>query len=335
LAFVSSFTGEDALYTRLDAGNAGTSFQTEVEATGVAQPLQTGSLTYNGGTGNSVGIGWLAYYFPIGEKIDVYLPASGGLWQDFVPTLSPYLDSFTGATGSLSSFAESNPIYKIVTDAPGVGFNFNPVEFVTVSAGFLSKNANDPVAANDGGFANETYAALGQITGTFLDDKLQVAATYVRGELANGQNVYQFGVGTNNANLIPLAGQKVQSNSYGASLAFQLNDRIAFNAFGMFTDAKQNVDSGTALESEVWSYGAGLSFPDILKEGSLAAVFVGAEPYDGARDNEIPLHIEGFYKYQLNDNISVTPGVVYLLNPNGNDTDEDALIGVLRTTFTF
>ena len=48
-----------------------------------------------------------------------------------------------------------------------------------------------------------------------------------------------------------------------------------------------------------------------------------------------PIHIEGLYKYQFNDNISVTPGVVYLINPNGNDEDEDAIIGVLRTTFTF
>jgi len=77
-------------------------------------------------------------------------------------------------------------------------------------------------------------------------------------------------------------------------------------------------------------------------------LFVGAEPYisdtsvdldddeDGVQDSEdVPIHIQGMYKYQFNDNISVTPGVIYLINPNGNEDDEDALIGVLRTTFTF
>ncbi|GAB4551227.1 MAG: iron uptake porin [Pleurocapsa sp.] len=337
LAFVSSFTGEDALYTRLDAGNASQFFQTEVEATGAPVPLDTGALTYTGGDNNNVGIGWLAYYFPIGDKIDVYLPAVAPLWVDFVPSLSPYLDSFTGATGSLSSFAESNPIYKIgLASGGGVGINFNPIDFVTISAGYFGGDSANPVATADGGFINEEYSALGQITGSFLDDKLQVAATYVRGEFGSVDNtIYDLGVGTATARQPFGAGVKVSSNSYGASLAFQLNDRIALNAFGMYTDAEENVDGRTPLESEVWSYGAGLSFPDILKEGSLAAVFVGAEPYDGERDDKIPLHIEGFYKYQLNDNISVTPGVVYLLNPNGNDVDEDALIGVLRTTFTF
>jgi carbohydrate-selective porin OprB len=54
--------------------------------------------------------------------------------------------------------------------------------------------------------------------------------------------------------------------------------------------------------------------------------FVGAS-------NNIPLHIEAFYRYQINDNISITPGLVYLLAPD--QQDDDALLGVLRNTFTF
>ena len=44
----------------------------------------------------------------------------------------------------------------------------------------------------------------------------------------------------------------------------------------MYTDAQQAV--GTA-ETEIWSYGAGLSLPDLGKEGNLAAIFGGVEPY--------------------------------------------------------
>lgn len=344
LNFVSSFFGEDSLYTRLDASNAGFDFQTtsnEGEANEVAAPLDTGALTYQTGpnNGNDVVIGWLAYYFPIGEKIDVYLPAVAPLWQDFVPTLSPYLDSFTGATGSLSSFAESSPIYKIgLASGGGVGFNFKATDFATISAGYFGGDTANPFEDQDGGLFNEEYSALGQVTLSLLDDKLQLAGTYVLGKFgATDNTIYDLGVGTDTARQ-PFGdnGGEVSSNSYGLEAAFQLGDRIALNAFGMLTKAQQSAGD---QDADIYSYGAGLSFPDLGKEGNLASLFVGAEPYvDSASDGggeDAPIHIEGLYKYQFNDNISVTPGVVYIVNPNGSSDDEDALIGVMRTTFTF
>ncbi len=334
LAFVSSFFGEDSLYTRLDASNAGFGFQTSQEVTPgneVGVPLDTGALTYQtADSGNDVAIGWLAYYFPLGKKIDVYLPAAFPLWVDFVPSLSPYLDSFTGATGSLSSFAESSPIYKIgLPSGGGVGFNLKPTDFVTVSAGYFGGDSANPLEAEDGGLFNEEYSALGQVTLSLLDEKLQLAGTYVLGQLGESDNtIFDLGVGTAAAKN-PFDGA-ISANSYGVEAAFQLSDRIALNGFGMYTDAQQ---ADGPLSTEIWSYGAGLSLPDFGKEGNLAAIFAGVEPY--AQGEKNPIHLEGLYKYQFNDNVSITPGVVYLINPNGNDVDEDALIGVLRTTFTF
>ncbi|MEM8829139.1 MAG: iron uptake porin [Cyanobacteria bacterium P01_G01_bin.19] len=342
LAFVSSFFGEDALYTRLDAGNATAGFQTSVDDgdTEVGVPLETGALTYNFDNGNNIEIGWLAYYFPIGDKIDVYLPAAFPLWQDFAPTLSPYLDSFTGATGSLSSFAESSPIYKIgLASGGGVGFNFNPIDALTVSAGYFGGDTFNPVSDEDGGLFNEEYSILGQVTLSLLDDRLQLAATYVHGQFGAGSNeIFDLGVGTASAAQPFGEGVRVTSHSYGLGAAFQLGDFVALNAFGKYTDAIESLGTGDA---EIWSYGAGLSFPDLGKEGNLGAVFVGAEPYLGSRsgDNlseDVPVHIEGLYKYQFNDNISITPGLIYIINPNGGEQEEeDAVIGVLRTTFTF
>ena len=333
LAFVSSFFGEDALYTRLDASNAGYEFLGE-DANGEDIDLNTGALTYQtGDTGNDIVLGWLAYYFPIGEKIDVYLPAAFPLWVDFVPSLSPYLDSFTGATGSLSSFAESSPIYKIgLPSGGGVGFNFEATDFITVSAGYFGGDSANPIDTEDGGFFNEEYSALGQVTLSFLDDRLQLAGTYVLGQFGASDNtIFDLLVGTESARQPFGEGVKTAANSYGVEAAYQFSDRIALNAFGMYTDAQPTSEAG---EAEIWSYGAGVSFPDLGKEGNLAAIFAGVEPYDGNQD-DLPIHLEGLYKYQFNDNISITPGVVYLISPNGNEDDDDALIGVLRTTFTF
>ncbi len=333
LAFVSSFTGQDALYTRLDAGNAQT-----------FNGIETGAFTYSFDNDNNVEIGWLAYYFPIGDKIDIYLPAAFPLWQDFVPTLSPYLDSFTGATGSLSSFGESSPIYKIgLASGGGIGINYTPIDSVTISGGFFGGDTFNPDADTDGGIFNEEYSFLGQVTVSLLEDKLQLAATYVNGQFSPNANdiaagdlsantIFDLGVGTGSARQPLGAFRKVSVNAYGVAASYEIGSRIAINAFGMYADADPAQGSGE--ESEIWSYGIGLAFPDLIKEGSLGGIIIGAEPYKGGED-DLPLHIEGFYKYEFNDYISITPGLIWIQSPNGGEDEDDAVIGVVRTTFTF
>ena len=184
---------------------------------------------------------------------------------------------------------------------------------------------------------NEEFAALGQVTLSLLDDRLQVAGTYVRGEFGDFvadagddiSGIFDLGVGTSAANN-PFDNEAIDTNNFGVEAAYQLNDRISLNAFGLYTEAQEANGDG---EVDIWSYGAGLSLPDFGKEGNLAAIFAGVEPYEGTQD--LPIHLEALYKYQLNDNVSITPGVEYLISPNGDDDEEDALIGVLRTTFTF
>jgi hypothetical protein len=330
LDFVSSFTGKDALHTRLDAGNAA-----------AFNNLDQGAFTYNFDNENNVEIGWLAYYFPIGDKIQVYLPAAFPLWQDFVPTVSPYLDSFTGATGSLSSFAESSPIYKIgLASGGGLGINYTPTDSITVSAGYFGGDTFNPDEDSEGGLFNGEYSALGQITWTPIE-KLQVAATYVRGYFPGTDNtIFDLGVGTANARN-PFSVGAITTNSFGLEGSFQISPQISVNAFGLYTDVEQ--ESGGGGDAEILSYGVGLSFPDLIKEGSLGGIIVGAEPYvsdcEGVAcatdEDDIALHVEGFYKYQLNDNISITPGVIWINAPFGDNDNDDGIIGVVRTTYTF
>ena len=76
----------------------------------------------------------------------------------------------------------------------------------------------------------------------------------------------------------------------------------------------------------------------------MLGLFAGVEPYlaglevDGRQAGirtDRSYHLEGFYKYQLTENISITPGIIWLTAPNQNDNNNDAVIGTLRTTFTF
>jgi carbohydrate-selective porin OprB len=52
-------------------------------------------------------------------------------------------------------------------------------------------------------------------------------------------------------------------------------------------------------------------------------------------DQDTSLHIEGFYEYKLNDRVAITPGVIWLTAPGHNSNNDGAVIGTIRTTFTF
>jgi hypothetical protein len=55
----------------------------------------------------------------------------------------------------------------------------------------------------------------------------------------------------------------------------------------------------------------------------------------GREDEATSLHFEFFYRYKVNDNISITPGFFFVTNP-GHIKDNDTIyVGTIRTTFRF
>ncbi|KAM3099236.1 iron uptake porin [Phormidesmis sp. 146-35] len=342
LALNTSFTGKDLLVTRLAAGNANTF---TLPAGANAEGIQTFNFGNTGG--NQVFIDWAAYFFSLNDKVRFYVPAVGGLHYDYAPTASPALDAADGGTGPLSVFAQRNPIYQI-GGGSGVGVNVELTPAFTISGGYLADNsgiggaiasgANNPSDKN--GLFNGSYSALGQITFK-ASDALTLALTYVNAyrrsaifDTGNGgvgaSGTLAANVGTNALG----AATPSKINAYGASVAFRLSPQLVLNAFGSYVNA-DFVDDGAGSQ-DIWTYGAGLALPDFGKKGNLLGFTAGVEPYRGdVRPNSLPLHFEGFYKYQLNDNISVTPGVIWIVNPGQNSANDDVVIGTVRTTFTF
>jgi hypothetical protein len=326
LNFQTSFTGKDTLNTRIAAGNAST------------LPLPNGTFegtqTFNLNPGNnSAFIDWLAYYFPLGGA-QVYVAATGGIQSDYVPTVNPYFEDFDGGNGALSTFASESPIYRIGGGAGvGVTVPFGSGSFKpSLTLGYLGSEASNP---NQGsGLFEGNYAALGQLTFN-LGDRFTLAATYVHGYHGAGSALFDAGsvtgavVGTQQANFVG-NGNPYASNSYGIEAAFKPSDKLSVSGFVLYSDI---TGFGVADDEEVWSYGLGVALPDFGKPGNLLGIFAGAQPYTGSTNGDTPYHIEGFYRYRVSDNISITPGVIWLTNPG--QTDNNAVIGTLRTTFTF
>ncbi|WP_375499998.1 iron uptake porin [uncultured Nostoc sp.] len=347
----TSFTGRDILHTRLAAGNAAAfrQFDNGGGALTTAEGTQTFQVGNQGGN-NSVNIDRLTYEVPIGPA-QVYIAASGGRHSHYTAVNNPYFfDQTDGGNGALSTFASESPIYRIGGGA-GIALNLplgrgqGILGNSSITAGYLATDANNPGLSS--GLTNGDYAALGQLNFS-VGDRLALAATYVHGYSAGGllfdsgtssnvNNAFasSVAVGTQQANTLLGA---ASSNSYGVSAAFRPSDKLSISGFVSYHDV---IGFGANDDYQAWSYGLGVALPDFGKKGNVLGVFAGAEPYSRNRavfagtGNDIPYHFEGFYKYRVSDNVSITPGVIWLTSPGQNSNNDDAIIGTLRTTFTF
>jgi hypothetical protein len=354
LGLESSFTGQDVLTTRLAAGNAqGFAFRSNTPAPD-GTPIAAGGVgrqTFEvGSTGNNtVEIDKLTYETPVGPG-RVYIAATGGQHSDYASVNNPYFfDKSDGGKGALSTFASENPIYRI-GGGSGIALNVpfgkpgdSFLKPSSITLGYLATNANNPAPGQ--GLFDGNYAALGQLNFN-VGNRVALAATYVHGYHGAGSTLFDSGldggavVGTAEANTLTpgrppgVPAGPSSSNSYGISAAFKPSNKLSVSGFVSYHDIVSEVGTGTR---EAWSYGLGVALPDFGKPGNVLGIFGGAQPYSlgAGRGGETPFQVEGFYKYRLSDNISITPGVIWVTSPGQTNNSNDAFIGTLRTTFSF
>jgi hypothetical protein len=133
-------------------------------------------------------------------------------------------------------------------------------------------------------------------------------------------------------------------NLYGLGALYKLSPKLTANTYVGYS-AHRYLGNG---DGQAWNWGAGLTFPDLGKKGSLGAIFVGRAPTltglsknvdlgagKGQADKDTSLHVEGWYQYKLTNNIEVTPGFIWVTAPNSDTTNPGSLVGWLRTTFRF
>ena len=281
------------------------------------------------------------YSFGVGDRLDLILGATGLEADDIAPTIS-LLDG-DGGSGAVSAFGTRNPLYYPPEDA-GLGITLRPSDQIKISAGYLASPANESTPGS--GLFNGPYSALGQVTFAPLES-LSLAATYV-----HSFNQSDTETGTDRSNLQSLSAElfgnqtSTVSNSYGLELSWSISDRFVVGGRGGLSKVtnldtlNQQIDRGTL---DIWNWAATLAIPDLGKEGSLAGIVIGSEPQvtnstieNIEEDNEQSLHLEAFYQYQLNDNVAITPGLVWITEPNSDiDQGDDLVIGTVRTTFSF
>jgi len=338
LQLVSSFTGKDKLITRLTSGSIANAFASELGT-------QEGRFAYDGQGGNTVRLDRLHYIFPVTDDLQATIMAGLGGHHFYADTFNPGLEAGGGAGGALSRFGERNPLYRMNLGGQGAGLRYKPHKSFEASLGYVARGGNNPDSG--AGLFNGNYSALAQVVFKPTDD-FKFGLTYLHGYDKNLGAPLFGATGTNLGNLsttaLATAGvtgidSGAVSNSYGAEVFWKVSSR--FDVRGWFGLNKARlIDVGDA---DILNYALILGFPDLLKAGSFGAIIVGAAPHltdmdapgPQAFDKDVPLHVEALYKYRINSNILLTPGFIWLVNPNQSSDHDSIVIGVLRTTFTF
>jgi len=138
------------------------------------------------------------------------------------------------------------------------------------------------------------------------------------------------------------------SNSYAIEATWRLAPKFLINGWVGYTATRTLSTLGGAInrgDLSILDYAIIFAFPDLGKQGSLGGFVFGMEPRvvgvshslksQVGTDPNNSFHIEGFYQYQISDNVAITPGVIWITNPNFNARNADLVIGVVRTRFTF
>ncbi|MEH1854009.1 MAG: iron uptake porin [Nostoc sp.] len=257
----------------------------------------------------------------------------------------------SAATGPLSYFTQRNPILNMGYGHGGIAIDWQFAKRASLQAIYTSYQPGNP-AKGSGLFDGTTTTGV-QLLLT-PTNTLDLSLYYVNNYSSNGCLLTFVGdecltaVNTTTGKSAPL-----QTNAVGATLTWQISPRISAGAWGGYT---KSYIPGQPGNVETTNYMVFLNFPDLFAKGNLGGIYVGQPPKITSSDlpvgNNVPdfintglgraggqpgttTQIEAFYRFQLSDNISITPGIIHLIQP-GNTPDSDSVtIGILRSTFTF
>jgi len=303
---------------------------------------------------NVVAINRLFYNFPVGKDFSVTAGArvrvddAGmlGMWPSVYPA-DTVLDFFTyaGAPGA----------YDLDGLGGGFGATYNNVlgfEGVTLSSNYVSINASDATAGlMTDASSSVSVTQLGYQGGKFPiigGSAWGAAAAYTYSQnnsLFIGTPLTMTYGGTGTTNSFGLSGYWVPENT----------GWIPSVSTGWGTSSFEYGAVRTDTWAKAQSWYVGLQWPDTFVKGNDLGMAVGQAPFVtntgyGASSPNKPLDSnymwEWWYKFQVTDNITVTPALYYINNYDGqlgrlntvggqyNATDK-VFGGLLKTTFKF
>jgi hypothetical protein len=317
LNFNTSFTGSDLLQTQLEVGNGGNDFFSNFAgATPQNNVFDLGAADYSG-IPNTVSLRRLAYSFKPAKNLTLTVG----------PRLFPsdFVDFNSYANNSAQDFSSGSFINNTLI------IN-NTVDTLGGAGGAFDWNVGGGPFSVRGTYvaASPTNSIANQFGGGLFGDPYQATAEleYAQSFGADDKNNFAARLQYTRSSTLDLHQNVVGFNTEATFGRFGIFGRVGYSIQPSFQNA------GIRGSDFFLSWMAGVGVKDLFVPGSLLAL-AGGQPFivDGNR-NPDQTNFEAFYRFPVNDNITITPAVMVITDV-GNTNSDTLIQGVIRATFSF
>ena len=322
LNFDTSFSGKDRLRVRMQTGNSPRYF---------GDQTRQARLGFEARDGNVFEINDLYYRFPFGDGFRAYVGPVFDIndIHDF-GKFNPFFAS--SGSGAVSRFTRRDPLLFRGPEGAGAGITYKGDRF-GAAISYFGEDGEDP--SEGAGLFNGGYSATLTLDYN-ITDTWKIGAGYSHRYNGPGDDLTDS-TGSSFGRRPFGSDTPSTANNFGIQTFARISDGFGIGGWASlsFADA---VDSGD--DATLFNWSVNLAFPDLFKEGNVGGILFGQPPYvidgDGIDDEDDPtFHIEALYKFKVNSNIAITPAVFVVTNPENDDDNDTAVVGVIRTTFKF
>ncbi|MDX1976191.1 MAG: iron uptake porin [Pseudanabaenaceae cyanobacterium bins.68] len=340
----TTFNGNDLLFTRLEAGNGGGTAAAVLGNLPAGNAGNLGFATFGSdyaGSPTTVSLTRLRYDFNLTPDLRLSIGP--------LVTVNDHIDANSYANNESvdfsSTFFINNPLIVAINGlkgGAGAVANWNPGQGAfTLRALYVAANGADPTRGageNANGIVSNRGLTGDPYQGSF---ELEFAPKTKDGEKGPFAIKLQY----TNASV-----SNLDLNFGGVNLEWAFSKGVAVfgrygfgsigsrggvavsNNPGLFNLVNTGA-SGTSLSPQTWM--AGLAFPDLFKPGAMAAIAVGQPFIESQVGNSTQTNLELFYNFPISKNITITPDLQFIFNPNNNNANNSVFVGTLRTVFSF
>ncbi len=308
-------------------------------------------LGYESDTGNRLSLSDLSYRYRVSDNLALIVGAQGV--NPITVFRGPNRYESAGQ-GAISAFAQRNPILSLGNTQAGLGIDWQISDRASLQAVYSAGNGFDSAAnpTGSGGLFNGP-STIGVQLAMIPIDRLDTTLYYLNSYSTNA--ILGTGVGDN---IIGSLGSRLSTNAFGANLSWRASRNLILGTWGGYTTTNV-LGAGLSGTVETTNWIVYLNMPNLLSEGDLAGIYVGQPPkitgstisLNGVPALNLPsaisgtggvfgaqpastTHAELFYRFRVSNNISVTPGVLFLFNPVNTSSSDMITVGTLRTTFS-
>lgn len=323
LDFISSFSGTDQLFLRLEVG----SDRFEDNTAGFLEPYFGSGLEFSlrSAVDNQFLLTRANYSFKPFKDFKVI----------FGPQLITvdYFDKNSYANNGSKDFAtllfnNNYIVFPNYGTGAGVVLDWNPKSGpITVRAAYVAEGA-----ANSDPNSRSVVGILSPLGELLYPDRAgkgglfgAPSQTTVELEYAPSQNFavrFLYSGGT-------LSDRRF--DAFGVNAELTLWQQLGI--FGRYGYSSYDYTAYGDIEPQYWM--AGVAFRDLFVEGALTGIAAGQPFIEGAVGNATQTNFEAFYRFPISDNILITPLVQVIANPGNQDSNGTIVTGNLRTYFSF